>query len=108
MSTARGWATSTISISGFSYERPGGSPTKTVVLSLAVPDSDATTSTPQGRTGTSAVSLVARAADRAFERQPDGFAFGDLEGIEDDLLDSVLRDLDRPGEDFLATARRTP
>ena len=57
-------ATTTISISGFSYDRPGGSPTNTVVLSLPVPDSDAMASTPQGRTGTS-TDLIARGADRA-------------------------------------------
>ena len=32
-------------------------------------------------------------------------ALGDLEWIEDDLVDAVLRELDRLGEDLFATRR---
>ena len=48
--------------------------------------------------------LIARAADRAFEREADGLGLGDLKRIEDDFVDAVLRDLDRLREDLLATA----
>ena len=100
---------STISISGFSYVRPAGRPTKTVVLSLPVPEAEATTCTPQGRIGTSTTSSSFDVADRAGERQPDRVALGDLERLEHDLVDAVALELDASWErPRRARRRRSP
>ena len=69
-----------------------------------MPDSEATTCTPQGRIGTSTTSSSLDVADRAGERQPDRVALGDLERLEDDLVDAVVLELERPGKDLVAPA----
>ena len=63
-----------------------------------------TTGTPQGRIGTSTTSSSRHLADGAGERQADRVALGDLERLEDDLVDAVALELERPGEDLVASA----
>ncbi len=74
------------------------------MLSLLVPDSDATTWTPQGRIGTSTTSSSLASPIVPVSVKRTSLALGDLERLEHDFVDAVLGELDRLGENLVASA----
>ena len=69
-----------------------------------MPEAEANACTPQGRIGTAAVSSSFASPDVGGEREPDVVAVGDLERVEQDLLDAVGLDVERLRLDDLAAA----
>ncbi len=74
------------------------------MLSLLVPDSEATTCTPQGGPAPRPPARRSASPIGAGERQPDRVGLGDLERLEHDLVDAVVLEVDGLGKDLVASA----
>ena len=72
---------SVISISGPSYIRPAGRPTKTVVLSLLVPDAEGVDGNTPGADRHLDDQFVTRVAKGSGEGEPERIPFGDVVGF---------------------------